>query len=253
MTSAANTCWRLLLACAASVPCFAAAQSTLGSACATFPFVYSQQQTVTLNQAAPPGQLVVISGVVDALAQLASDPVSDSVGNVYPITSVAVLAGSAGTLYTFAGRIGSALNSGSTVTISYFSTGSTAATSCVQVSVFPGVSVALPDDVYGTNNGTGSSWTVTASTPTLHANELVYSAFAGTGTPGTITALAPAQGLGGICNSGGTLCLQPVWNFGAASSGIYESADASAANSVAWGAQVIGFRSSERIFADGFD
>jgi len=35
--------------------------------------------------------------------------------------------------------------------------------------------------------------------------------------------------------------------------GIYESADASAANSVAWGAQVIGFRSSERIFADGFD
>lgn len=254
MSCKASIYWGLTIACTAWMPSFAAAQSTLGSACATFPGVYVQQQTVTLTHAAAPGQLVAVSAVVDASAQLAdTNPVVDSAGNSYLITSATALDAGSGILFTYAGRIVNALNGGSTVTISYFSTGSTLANSCAQVSAFPGVPFANPDDVYGSNDGTGSSWAVTSSTPTQFANELIYSVFAATGTPGAIMALAPAQALGGVCDAGGDLCLQPAWNLGAVSSGIYEGADADSANSANWGAQLISFRSNERIFANGFE
>ena len=254
MESVVKFCRRLLVACAASVPCFAAAQTVLGSACATFPGVYVQQQTVTLNHSAAAGQLIVVGVAVNAPAQLAdANPVSDSAGNGYPISNAVTLYGNSGVLFAFAGRAAAALNAGGSITIGYFSTGSTTAQSCVEAVAFPGVSVANPDDAYGAGYGTGNSLMVTASTSTQHSNELVYSVFASAGTPGAVAALAPAQGVGGTCSGDGTLCLLPAWNLGAASAGIYEGADASSANSVGWGALLITFQSNDRIFANGFE
>jgi hypothetical protein len=256
MKGMAKCCGCLLLAWAAVLPHSGAAQTVLGSACTSFPAVFNQQQSVTLNRAAASGQLIVVGiAVNNASASLASaNPIVDSSGNSYPINNAVAMSGGSGLLVAYAGRASAALNVGSSVTVNFFSTGSTLAQSCVEVTAFPGtLPIAFPDDAYGTNSGSASSQAVTASTPSQYASELVYSLFASAATPGTIAALAPAQGLDQTCSSDTTLCLLPAWNLGAPSVGIYEGADASSANAVAWGALLITFQNNDRLFADGFE
>lgn len=246
--------WRLLAACMVLSSGMAVAQTVLGTACGTFPAVLGQRQTVTLSKAASAGQLVVVAIAVDAAAQLANtDAVSDSAGNSYPIETAAALDGGPGVLLAYAGRATAALNAGGNVTVSFFSTGSVQAQSCVEVTAFPGVlPLASPDDAYGANHATSNALTVTSSTSTQHASELVYSVFASAGTPGTIGAAAPAQDLAQLCTNDNTLCMLPAWNLGATAARV-EMAGAAAQNSVPWGALLITFQSNDRIFANGFE
>lgn len=243
----------LLLAIGAIAIAYTAqAQTVVGSACGTFPAVFNQQQSLTLSQAALAGQLIVVSVAVNASAQITS--VSDSSGSSYPIVNAVAMDGGTGSLVAYARSAISTLNAGSTVTVNFFSTGSTTAQSCVAVAAFTGVkAMPFPDDAYGTNAGSGSSLFVTSSTQTQHANELVFSVFASSATPGAITALAPTQGLTQTCSSDATLCLLPAWGLGNSMAGIYEGADATSANTVSWGALSITFQGTDRIFANGFD
>ena len=252
MKSVARMGLCLLLAGAFATPGVDLAQSVIGSSCATFPAVFNQQQVVTLNQSVAAGRLIVVGVAVNAPANFTG--ISDSAASSYPIVNAVALYGGTGILAAYARRTTSVLNAGSSITLQFFSTGSTTAQSCVSVASFPGVlPITSPDDAYGSNSGSGSSLAVTSSTPTQYANELVYSVFASAATPGAIAALAPAYGLGATCSGDSTLCVLPAWNFGASAAGIYEGADASSANAVSWGALSITFRSNERIFADGFE
>ncbi|HET8940489.1 MAG TPA: hypothetical protein VFN13_00680 [Rudaea sp.] len=242
---------RLLAACAAVMPCAGVAQTVIGSGCATFPAVFNQQQTVTINQPVAAGKLIVVSVAVNALAQFTS--VTDNAGNNYPITNAVILDANSGIAAAYAGLVSSALNIGSIITINYFSTGSTSAQSCAEAVMLPGImAVANPDDAYGTNVGNNSSLSVSSSAPTQFANELVYSVFASATTPGMIGAATPAQGLDLLCSGDNTLCVLPAWNLGATATGV-EMAGAAAQNSVSWGALLITFRSTDRLFANGFE
>lgn len=189
MKSVARMGLCLLLAGAFATPGVGLAQSVIGSSCATFPAVFNQQQVVTLNQSVAAGRLIVVGVAVNAPANFTG--ISDSAASSYPIVNAVALYGGTGILAAYARRTTSVLNAGSSITLQFFSTGSTTAQSCVSVASFPGVlPITSPDDAYGSNSGSGSSLAVTSSTPTQYANELVYSVFASAATPGAIAALA---------------------------------------------------------------
>jgi hypothetical protein len=164
------------------------------------------------------------------------------------------MANSSGVLATFAGRAANALNASSSIFVNYTTTGLNPAQSCATASAFPGVlALSDPGDTAGASSGTGSAWSVTSSSATQYASELVYSAFASANIPGNIVALAPAQVLNVACSGDATLCLQPAWNLGVPMAGIFESADAQSDDAVPWGAMLVTFQDNDRIFADGFE
>ena len=244
------------MAVALLAPAAACAQTALGSDCSKLSQLEGQQQTILLSQAAATGQWIIVSVVVNnTFAQFDStSPVTDSAGNSYGVYGTVALSGGSGVLATFAGRAANALDASGSIFINYNTTGTSSAQSCATASAFPGVlALTDPSDAAGTNSGTGSSLSVTSSTPTQYASELVYSAFASSNTPGNIVAIVPAQGLNFSCSADATLCLLPAWNLGETMAGILESADAQSDNSVPWGALLITFQDNDRIFADGFE
>jgi hypothetical protein len=247
-------CLRGLFAAALLVPGMVAAQSAIGSDCSALDDG-GGQQSFMLSAPVAAGQWIVVSVAANAAGmQFATDPVTDSAGNSYPIYGVVLMPNSSGVLATFAGRAATALNAGDEIAVHYDASGSATAQSCVEAAAFPGVALLDdPSDGYGQSSGFDSMPTVTIGLPTQYADELVYSAFASAGTPGAMTAQTPAQGLGQVCSGDGTLCLLPAWNYGASVAGIDEGADSTSANSTAWGALAITFQSNDRIFADGFD
>lgn len=237
-------------------PCVAGAQALLGSDCSALTQLSGQQQTIALSRPAAINQWIVVSVAVNnAFAQFdATSPVTDSASNSYPVYDAVAMAGGSGVLATFAGRATKALKAGDTITIAYTTTGSASAQACATATSFPGVLLLSdPGDATGEASGSGTALSVTASTTTQYPSELIYSAFASASTPGSMTALAPAQGLVQTCSVDTTVCVVPAWNLGATSSGISEGADASSANSVAWGALLLTFQSNDRIFANGFE
>ncbi len=250
---------RHLLACMAVAmlaPAVACAQTALGSDCITLTELEGQQQSITLSQTAEMGQWIIVSVAVNTtFAQFdATSPITDSAGNSYAVYGTAALSGGSGVLATFAGRAANALDAGGSIFVNYTTTGVASAQSCATASAFPGVlALSDPSDAAGTNSGSGANLSVTSSTVTQFASELVYSAFASSATPGNILALAPAQGLNSVCSSDATLCLLPAWNLGETMAGILESADAQSENAVPWGALLITFQDNDRIFADGFE
>ncbi len=250
--------WRnaWLCALALAAPCTAGAQALLGSDCGALTQLSGQQQTITLSAPAAANQWVVVSVAVNnAFAQFAgTNAVTDSAGNSYPIYDAVAMSGGSGVLATFAGRAASALNAGGSITIDYTTTGSASAQACATAAAFPAVLLLSdPSDAAGEASGNGTALSVTASTATQYASELVYSAFASAATPGAMTALAPAQALGQVCSADGTVCVLPAWNLGAPLAGIREGADAQSGNAVNWGALLITFQSNDRIFANGFE
>lgn len=238
------------------VPCIVSAQVSLGSDCSALTQLSGQQQTIALSQPAAINQWIAVSVAINnTFAQFdATSPVTDSAGNSYPIYDAVAMAGGSGVLATFAGRATKALKVGDTIAIAYTTTGSASAQACATATSFPSVLLLSdPSDAAGEASGGGTALSVTASTTTQYPSELIYSAFASASTPGSMTALAPAQGLGQACSVDTTVCIVPAWNLGATSSGIAEGADASSANSAAWGALLITFQSNDRIFANGFE
>jgi len=238
----------------AALPSIGAAQTMLGSRCDTLQAV-SGQQAITLSQPVAANQWIIVSAAANStFVQFASNEVTDSVGNAYPIYDVTLLAASSGALATFAGRVVTALNANDQITVAYSDNGSTTTQSCVEVAAFPGVlALTNPSDAFGESSGNGTAESVTTGTPTQFGSELVYSAFASAQTPGTMVAVAPAQALGEVCSGDSTLCVLPAWNLGATSAGTMEAAGVGTGNSVSWGALVITFQSNDRIFADGFE
>lgn len=239
------------------VPCAASAQTLLGSDCSALTQLSGQQQTITLSRPAAVNQWIVVSVAVNnTFAQFdAASPVTDSAGSsTYPIYDAVAMAGGSGVLATFAGRATKALKVGDTIAIAYTTTGSASAQACATAAAFPAVLLLSdPSDATGEASGNGTALSVTASTTTQYASELVYSAFASASTPGATTSLAPAQSLGQSCSVDTTVCVVPAWNLGAPLAGIQEGADASSANPVAWGALLLTFQSNDRIFANGFE
>lgn len=245
--------WTMLGAIALASPA-AIAQSAIGSSCGTLD-ADSGEQTFLLDQSAVAGSWIIVSVATDsAQVQFATDAVTDTAGNSYPIYDVIALQGNGGILATFAGRAATALSAGAAVTVHYAATGADGTQGCVAATAFAGVAASGdPSDGYAEQSYSGTDWNIILQLPTQYPNELVYSAFASAGMPGAIAMLAPAQGLGEVCSNDQTLCLLPAWNIGAPMAGIYESADAQSANSVNWGALLLTFQNNDRIFADGFD
>jgi hypothetical protein len=247
-------CLRCLFPAMLLMPGFAAAQSAVGSSCAVLDSVNGEQAFV-LDQPVAAGQWIIVSAAAsDTSVEFASTPVTDSGNNAYSAYDATLMAGDSGVLAIFAGRATTAMQVGDQVTVHYVGTGSTVAQGCVSVAAFSSVQELVdPSDGYGENYGTGVLQQVNVAYPTGYPCELVYSAFASADAPGAITVYSPSRGLGQVCSTDAALCVAPAWNLGANTTGTFEDAAASSANSTTWGAMIVTFRSDDRIFANGFD
>jgi len=203
---------------------------------------------LTLNNGVSAGATILVSGFISANGAEAATPVLDSHANSWT-KAHSYVATNGGRLFVFETRVatGKALSGGDTITLAY--SGASGQTSCAVASVFDGLKAASSADVKKGGSGSSKDPTVTGSSATAQANELLLGGFGFIAATGGFSYDAPLQTLSAACSS--PYCFFPGYRL--LSSTITPSADATTVNVTSWGAIVVTFKGDNTIFADGFE
>jgi len=203
---------------------------------------------LTLNNGTSAGSTLVLIGFVSAGAAAGGTPVADTRANSWSLAhTYSASNGSRMFLYEAKVAAGKTHSAGDTVTISYAS--ATGQTSCAVLSTFSGLRTPSSVDRTGGASGTSMAPSVSTSSTTTEASELLIAAFGFTQATGGAGISLPMQLLSGAFSS--PFGLLPGYRI-LGSSGSY-TASGTTNNMVNWGGILATLKADNTIFADGFE
>jgi len=203
---------------------------------------------LTLNNGTSVGSTLVLIGFVSAGASAGATPVVDTRSNSWFLAhTYSASNGSRMFLYESKVAEGKAHSAGDTVTINYAS--ASGQTSCAVLSTFSGLHASSSVDRTGGASGTSMAPSVSTSSATTEASELLIAAFGFTQATGGAGISLPMQLLSGAFSS--PFGLLPGYRI-LSSTGSY-TADGTTNNMVNWGGILATFKADNTIFTDGFE